>query len=97
LYEEINDYVNAREEKLYENYYTCQNYFRDNKDFMSDLWAAKPLNYAVIDYFMNDPIYLNWIYVMHHYFIEHQRSLRTFVNVANDVRNQIVELKLEEK
>ena len=61
------------------------------------MWAAKPLDDEAIDYFMNDPIYLNWIYVLQHYFINHQRSLVKFVDVATEVRNQIQELKLSEE
>jgi len=96
LYEDIDDLVNQREEKLLENYYTCQNYFRDNKDFLSDLWIPIPLDDEAIDFFMNDPIYKNWIYVMHHYFMEHQKSLRRFVDFATEVKNQIEELELKD-
>ena len=97
LYEDTNDWVRQREEKLLENYYECQNYFRDNKEFMSDLWTPKPLDDNAIDFFMNDPIYMNWIHVMHHYYMEHQKSIIGFVEYATKVRNQILELELEDK
>jgi hypothetical protein len=96
LYEDINDLVREREKKLLDNYYPCQNYLRDNKYFMSDLWAAKPLDDEAIDFFMYDPIYLNWVYVLQHYYEYHQRSFRAFVDVATEVKNQIEELKLKD-
>lgn len=95
LYENVNDLVLEREKKLLDNYYPCQDYIRDNKEFMSDTWALKPLDDAAIDYFMNDPIYMNWIYVLHHYYDYHQSSLITFVEKASEVKNQILELNLE--
>jgi hypothetical protein len=97
LYEDTNDWVRQREEKLLENYYECQNYFRDNKAFMSDLWTPKPLDDAAIDFFMYDPIYMNWIHIMHHYYMEHQKSIIGFVEYATKVRNEILELELEEE
>lgn len=96
LYENTNDLVHEREKKLLENYYAFQNYFRDNKNFMSDTWAAKPLDDEAIDFFMNDPIYLNWIYVLQHYFEYHQGSLVKFVKVATEVNNKIDELNLKD-
>ena len=97
LYENINDLVNEREKKLLDNYYPCQDYIRDNKEFMSDLWAQKPLDDEVIDYFMNDPIYMNWIYVLDHYYEYHQLSIISFINAATEVKNQISELDLEKE
>lgn len=94
LYEDTDDLVNQREQKLMDNYYTCQNYFRDNKAFLSDLWKPSPLDDTAIDFFMNDPIYKNWVYIMHHYFMQHQKSIIRFVNYATEVRNQILELEL---
>ena len=94
LYEDVDGWVNQREGKLLDNYYQCQNYFRDNKEFLSDLWTEKPMDDNAIDFFMNDPIYRNWIHVMHHYFMEHQKSIIEFEEVASQVRNQILGLEL---
>lgn len=94
LYIDINDRVNERELKLLDKYYTLKAYLTQNKDFYSDLWQEKALSDNAIDYFMNDPIYLNWVYEIDAYYQAHKRSLIAFVEYATKVLNQIDELEL---
>lgn len=94
LYEDANNLVNEREDKLLEKYYRLNFYMIENKPFWADLWQELPLNDAAVDYFMHDPIYLNWVYEIHDDFLQHQRSLKVFKKVAEEVNKQLSELKL---
>jgi hypothetical protein len=94
LYIDVNDLVNERELKLLDKYYTLKAYLTQNKDFYSELWQPKDLSDNAIDYFMNDPIYLNWVYEIDAYYRAHKLSLINFVEYATMVLNQIDELEL---
>jgi hypothetical protein len=94
LYININDRVNERELKLVDKYYTFKTHLTQNKDFFSDLYQQKALSDDAIDYFMNDPIYLNWVVEIDAYYRAHRRSLINFVEYATMVLNEIDELEL---
>lgn len=96
LYIDINDWIKERESKLLDKYYTLEAYLTQNKDFFSDLWQQKALSDNAIDYFMNDPIYLNWVYEIHDDYMQHQNSLKEFVIYAKEARSQIEELELKD-
>jgi hypothetical protein len=96
LYVDIDDYVNERESKLLEKYYRYETYAIENLGFRSEVWQKKHLDDSAIDYYLYDPIYMNWVYELHDDFMYHQYSLKTFVTYATDVRNQIDELKLKD-
>lgn len=94
LYIDINNYVNERESKLLEKYYRYETYTIENLGFRSDAWQKSPLDDSAIDYYLYDPIYMNWVYEIHDDFMNHQKSLKAFVKYATEVRNNIDELNL---
>lgn len=97
LYIDINDDVKERESKLLEKYYKYETFTIENHEFRSEAWQKKPLDDKVIDYYLHDPIYMNWVYEIHDDFMKHQKSLKEFVKHATEIRNQILELELDKE
>jgi uncharacterized protein DUF6090 len=97
LYKGGGGWIEERKTKLLDKFYPFQEYLRENKEWWSDIFQFKELNGSAIQYFLYDPIYLNWVYEIHDDMEQHQESLNSFKKAATDINKQILELEINER